>query len=199
MATSSDNLERQSESEDLEKFRGYLRFLARRHFPDGMRGKLDVSDIVQQTFLEAHRHRDQFRGSTESERAAWLRKILANCLAQSQRRLTQAKRDLARECPLVGNVDESSAGLERFVAANISSPSRHTARRESILKVAEVLADLPDKQRQAIVLHFFQDRNFTEVGAQLGCSVTNAIKLIHRGMKRVREAISASQFGATDA
>ena len=79
----------------LERFRTYLVLLARLHLAD--RPKLDASDVVQQTLLEAHRKRAQYRGATDAELAGWLRRMLACELADALRGLGRAKRDVARE------------------------------------------------------------------------------------------------------
>ena len=81
----------------LERFRQYLLLLARLHLGDQPRGKLDTSDIVQQTLLEAHRKRRQFYGKSEAELAAWLRQMLACCIADAHRSQGRAKRDVSRE------------------------------------------------------------------------------------------------------
>jgi hypothetical protein len=71
-------------SAELEQFREYLLLLARVHLGERFRGKLDASGVVQQTLLEAHRKRAQFRGHTAAERAAWLRQMLAYGLADAK-------------------------------------------------------------------------------------------------------------------
>ena len=57
----------------LELYRGYLSLLARLQIGRRLQGKIDASDMVQEAFLEAHRHFDQFRGTTEAELVIWLR------------------------------------------------------------------------------------------------------------------------------
>ena len=69
----------------LERFRHYLLLLARLQLGRQAQGKLEPSDVVQQTLLEAHRKREQFRGTTDAERAAWLRQMLAFNLADALR------------------------------------------------------------------------------------------------------------------
>src|SRR5262245_28489954 len=93
----------------LEAYRGYLRMLAQLHFDSQLQGKLDPSDLVQQTLLKAHQGRDQYRGQTEAELKSWLRQILATTLADALRRFGRARRDLDLECSLEAALDASSA------------------------------------------------------------------------------------------
>jgi RNA polymerase sigma-70 factor (ECF subfamily) len=99
-----------AEDDDLERHRVYLRILAGLHFDPRLRGKLDPSDLVQQTLLQAHLARAQFRGSSPEERTAWLRQILARTMANACRDLGRAKRNVSLERPLQGAVDDSPSG-----------------------------------------------------------------------------------------
>src|SRR3954454_22854866 len=100
-----------------EQFRSYLCMLAELHLGGRAGAKLDASDIVQPTLLDAHRGRDQFRGRTEAEMAAWLRRILACNLADAARALGREKRDAGRERSLELRLEASSIQLESWLAA----------------------------------------------------------------------------------
>src|SRR5260370_30878102 len=65
----------------LELYRSYLALLARLQIGRRLQGKVDAGDLVQDTFLEAHRHFGEFRGTVEAELVCWLRQILAGRLA----------------------------------------------------------------------------------------------------------------------
>jgi RNA polymerase sigma-70 factor (ECF subfamily) len=70
----------------LETYREYLRLLARIQLDPNLQGIVEPSDIAQQTLLKAHERQTQFHGSTDAQRAAWLRAILANQIADALRR-----------------------------------------------------------------------------------------------------------------
>src|ERR1700745_2882102 len=114
----------------LEQFRDYLRLLARLQIDARLRGKLDPSDLVQQTLLKAHQAQDQFRGSSPAEQAAWLRQILSRTLANAIRDYPRAKRDVTLERSLHCSVEDSSARLEAWLVADQASPSDIAQRNE---------------------------------------------------------------------
>src|SRR5438552_13878715 len=102
----------------LELYRRYLTLLARVQIGQRLQGKVDASDLVQETFLEAHRNFPRFRGTGEAQLVRWLRQILAAKLADLLRRYlgTQA-RDVRLERELEGALDRSSVLLDRWLVA----------------------------------------------------------------------------------
>lgn len=158
MASAADGVD-----ESPERWRAYLLLLARIQVGTQLRGKLDASDVVQETLLEAHRRRDQFRGHSDGERAAWLRKLLTGNLLDALRRLHAGKRDADREQSLEQAVEQSSARLEAFLAAGQSSPSQRAERHEQAARLADALARLPDAQREAVELRYCQGLPLAEI------------------------------------
>src|SRR5689334_22701583 len=98
-------------SHALESYRDYLRLLARLQLDPRLRAKLDASDLVQQTLLQAHEAWGQFRGRSDGELAQWLRQILSRNLSHVGRDFRRARRDLSRECPLEANLEQSGSHI----------------------------------------------------------------------------------------
>src|SRR3954471_14566695 len=96
----------------LEGYRDYLQLLARLQVDARLQGKVDLSGVVQQTLLEAHQAWEKLRSWDEAQRAAWLRKALANNLTDELRKLGTARRDVSRDRSLDAALEESSARLE---------------------------------------------------------------------------------------
>ena len=107
----------------LELYRNYLRVVARAMIGQALRVRLDASDLVQETFLKAHREFRQFLGSSEPELTAWLRQILVHTLANQARHHRRQGRDYHRDEPLEVLLERSSSGVQRALAAPLSSPS----------------------------------------------------------------------------
>ncbi|MBI3861935.1 MAG: sigma-70 family RNA polymerase sigma factor [Planctomycetia bacterium] len=170
----------------FEKYRSYLLLLARLQLDKRWHARIDPSDLVQQTLLDAHARWHQL-GTENAELAAWLRKALANNLADALRNLRRAKRDVAREQSLDVALDASSARLANFLAGDQSSPSQQASRNEDLLLLADALTQLPELQREAIVLHHLQGRSLSETAARLDRSDTATAGLLHRGLKKLRE------------
>jgi RNA polymerase sigma-70 factor (ECF subfamily) len=176
----------------LEAYRDYLRLLARIQLGTRLQSKLDASDVVQQAILQAHEARAQFRGTTEAEKVAWLRAILANVLAAAGRRFEAQARDVGRERSLEAELELSSSRLECLLAADETSPSQRAVRGEVLLRLAAALALLPDDQRRVVELHHLEGLAVGEIAMQMGRTRPAVVGLLFRGLKKLRQLLRDS-------
>jgi RNA polymerase sigma-70 factor (ECF subfamily) len=174
----------------LELYRGYLALLARLQIGRRLQGKVDAADLVQDTFLEAHRHFALFQGKTEAELVSWLRQILVGRLAKLVRRYygTQ-RRDVRLERELAAELEQSSRVLDRGLVSPSSSPSHQAARREQAVLLAGALEQLPEDYREVLILRHLESLSFPEVARRMGRTVESVKKLWARALPRLRNEL----------
>ena len=174
----------------LEQYRNYLELLARLEIGRRLQSKVDAADLVQETFLDAHASFADFRGVTERELVAWLRRVLAFNLASLVRRYRGTRRrDVALERELACELDESSHALDPGFLAASSSPSQQAVRREQAVVLADALGQLPRDYREVIILRQLEGLTFPEVARHMNRSQESVKKLWVRGLARLREAL----------
>jgi RNA polymerase sigma-70 factor, ECF subfamily len=172
------------------QYQPWLAVLARMEIDGRYQAKFSASDAVQQTLLEAWRGRDQFRGTSEGERMAWLRKILANQLARLARHYGAVqKRDAAREISLDQSLAASSLRLDNLLAADTSSPSAQAMRRERQVLLADVLERLPADYREVIILRNLEDLPHEEVARRMNRSPGAVRMLWLRALTQLRNEL----------
>ena len=168
----------------VESYRSYLLLLARLQFAHELRGKLDPSDLVQQTLVKAHQKVAQFRGSSEAERMAWLCAILANTFADALRKFSPKTGGLERSLHV--SLETSSRKLEETLASDQTSPSQRVIRHEQLIRLADAIAQLPDDQRQAIELRHLQGLATAEIAQRMKRSSAAIGGLLQRGLRSLR-------------
>jgi RNA polymerase sigma-70 factor (ECF subfamily) len=177
----------------LEQFRAFLRLRARLDLDPRLQGKFDLSGVVQQTLLEAHRGLDRFRGNGEDALLAWLQQILNRNVLDEIRRLRRIKYDAALECSL----DDLTSRSSSVLALDQSSPSTCAARNEDLLRLSRALERLPPDQQTAIVLHHLQGVTLADVSRHMERSKPAVAGLLHRGMLRLKELLSSPVNGSS--
>jgi len=136
----------------------------------------DADDLAQETFLVVARQGDQFEG--RSSVYTWLYGILLNLDRRERRRHGTRRRKLKVVC------DEASSG------------SRTTPAAETPIEVAEwkrslwgMVAQLPDGQRQTLVLRFSEGLRYHEIAQVLGCPLGTVKSRIFHGLRGLREML----------
>jgi RNA polymerase sigma-70 factor (ECF subfamily) len=174
----------------LELYRHYLGLLARLQIGRRLQGKVDASDLVQETFLKAHRDFPAFRGSSEEELVAWLRQVLACSVANLVRHyLGTQRRDARLERDLTAEIDQSSQLVGAALAAPNSTPSAHAARREQEVLLADALGRLPEPYREVLILRHLERLSVAETARRMGRSIDSVKNLWARALARLRRSL----------
>ena len=130
-----------------------------------------AQDLVQQTFLQVHRARRDFRPG--SALRPWLYTIAANLRRESRRRAARRP-----ELPLA-----EQTSREPSVGPAASTPAERLVRR--------ALQDLPDGQREVVVLHWYEGYTFREIAQIVGASQSAVKVRAHRAYERLRAVLGA--------
>src|SRR5262245_27965218 len=177
----------------LELYRRYLALLARVQIGQRLQGKVDAEDLVQETFLEAHRNFARFEGASEPQFVRWLRQILAARLADLLRRYLGAQaRDVRLEREIEDAFDRSSVLLDRGLVSPHSSPSQQAVGREQAVLLANALTELPDDYREALVLRHLEGHTFPEVARRMGRTLDSVEKLWLRALAKLRQQLGGT-------
>ena len=176
----------------LDLYNNYLFFLARGQMGAVLRDRLAPSDVVQETFLEAHRDFHGFRGVGEAELLAWLRRILVRNLVDLLRYHSDDRRAQTRQESLDAMLERSAARAHQALAAGESSPSGRASRGEQAVIVANALAGLPDDYREVIVMRHIERLRFKEIATRMGRTSGAVRKLWLRALMQLRESIGGS-------
>ncbi len=176
----------------LEQYRESLTLLARLQVGIRLQGKIDPADVVQETFLEAHRDFVQFRGTTERELVAWLRRILASNLANLIRHyFGTRRRDMNLERELVDSFNESSRVMDPGLMAPQDSPSQQVSKREQELIVTDALGALREDYRQVVFLRHLEGLTFPEISKRMNRTEDSVKKIWARALARLRSELKA--------
>lgn len=174
----------------LEQHRSYLKLLASTRIHCALQGKLDASDVVQETCVEAIRKISSFRGSSPAEFAGWLRGILANRMSKLVRRyMGTQQRNIQMEMSMRRELDEASGHFEQYFAANNSSPSAILEWNETVLELAQAIESLPEDYQQVVLLRNIQGLPFRDVANHMGRSVDSVEKLWVRALAKLKDKI----------
>jgi RNA polymerase sigma-70 factor, ECF subfamily len=171
----------------LEQSRSGLTQLAKSQLGPHLRGKLDPDDLVQDTFLHAHRVFARFRGRSDSEFRIWLREILMSTVAMTVRHYYGTQQ---RDMRLERSWSQEVRRVLLRLPTPEETPSGVLLRREQTGRVMEALDRLSDGHRQAVVLRHLKGLSFAEIATQMNRSVEAVKKLTTRGLSLLRRRLT---------
>lgn len=168
----------------LESYRNYLLLIAEQELDPALRARGGASDLVQQTFLEAQRDFAlQFKGNSERELLAWLRRLLYNNLLNFVRKCHIQKNDVRREV--------SQPPWDQL-AGDLAAPCEQLMSDEEAARVMAAVARLPEEYREVLLLRYREGCSLEEIGTRLNCTANAAQKTWGRAIDRLKRDLGAA-------
>jgi RNA polymerase sigma-70 factor (ECF subfamily) len=168
----------------LQRYRAYLHSLVRARLEPRLWAKVDPSEVVQEALLKAFQARDQFRGRTEQQLAAWLRTILNNTLLNA---LRDCGRRIGYASISLNEILDSSFGPAVKPPADPElPPDELAAHNERLVGLAEALGRLPEDQRTVLEMKHLQGLSVAEISERTDRTKPSVVGLLYRGTKALR-------------
>jgi RNA polymerase sigma-70 factor (ECF subfamily) len=173
----------------LGQYRAYLETLSCIQIDPRLRAKFGLSDLIARTLWEAYQALERVGALDPEGQRRWLRRVLVNNLRDEVDRWLSAGRDVALEQPLWAAAEASSCRLRDWLAADESTPSQRLLEQERALRLAEALAKLPERQREAIILQMWHGWKLAQIAEHLNCTVGVVAGLHAHGLARLRQLV----------
>ncbi len=188
-------LERGDEGARTELFtrnRDRLRRMIRLRLDRRLQGRIDSSDVLQETYLEVARRAGEYVAHPSMPPFLWLRFLTEQKLhALHRHHLKVHMRDAGQEVSLChrGALQANSASLAEMLLGRLTSPSRAARRAEMQLKLQEVLNAMEPLDREVLALRHFEELSNGDVARVLGLSRTAASHRYKRALGRLKEML----------
>lgn len=157
-----------------------------------LRVRTDLSDVLQEAYIEAYRRLDHYTSQPDMSFYLWLRQVTMQRMIDSHRRhLMASKRDARQEVPLVseGYNATTSAAIARHLIDAIVSPSQIAVRQEMLEQLESTLESMDEMDREVLALRHFEELGNGEVAELLGISEGAASNRYVRALTRLRKLL----------
>ena len=178
---------------DFEPFRPKLTALAAKHLNPVLSRRLSPEDVVQETFAATLMREDFFTNDPDIPLYFKLRMILFQTIVDLERRhLVAQKRDAYKEVDVPGRNDDdtSDGGLDwDMFAGSMTAPNSVLAREDRHALLRQAIGELPENDRQIIILRHFDDMDNADCARILGIDPKAASIRHVRALERLQKKL----------
>jgi len=142
-----------------------------------------AEELAQEVFLRVYRNRDGYEPSAKF--TTWIYRIATNLALNSIRDRRHERNHRSLDAP----PREDRPALE--IAEKRASQEETMLADARLSVVRDAVAQLPEKQRAAVLMHKYQELDYQQIGDALGLSVSAVKSLLFRAYEKLREELSS--------
>ncbi len=176
----------------MDRHRVAVRRLIQMRLDSALSSRVDASDVVQDVLFEASRRMEDYISNPTMPFHLWLRQLAKDRIIDMHRRHRTAQRrsvDREQHIQSLGNDDRSAADLVTLLKDAELTPAAATVRKEMEQRFLEALNELPDDDRELILMRHFEHLGNGEIAEALGLSAPAAGMRYLRAIRRLRQAL----------
>jgi len=181
----------------MERHRTALRRLIHFRLDRRIAGRVDASDVVQEVLIEANRRLQSYLEDPRLPFHLWLRQLAQDRMIDLHRRHHAQRRTIDREQSLQASFgDQSSLDLAAQLPDHELTPAAATIRKELEQRFLDALDQLPDADREIIVMRHVEHLGNGEVAAALDLSEAAAGMRYLRAIRRLKSILLVKESEA---
>lgn len=165
----------------LDSYRSQLRETIDANIHGPLQRRIDASDVIQQTCVQAVRNFSQFRGSTLPEFWGWLEQVEQHMLVDLVREHGAQKRDAHTE---------QSGPTQNDAIARATTAGQHAMRGERRRELEAAISQLPAGQREAVALRYLDEHKIADIATALDRSEEAVAGLLKRGVRALKAILN---------
>jgi RNA polymerase sigma-70 factor (ECF subfamily) len=154
-----------------------------------VKDETEVEDVMQQAYINAFTHLDQFE--ERSEFSTWLTRIALNEAFARREKMRRAE-------SVTANVDDEGRALMETITSSQPDPERQAYARELRDVLEAAVDELPESYRTVFMLRDIEGLSTNETGVGLGLGDEAVKTRLHRARAMIRRSVSA-RIGAAAA
>ncbi len=200
LMTRARNGQAEALGEICDHYRNYLRVVVRSELKSRLRERVESSDVVQEVLVEIVRQFPSFTGQSEASLLGWMRRLVAQKLADLGRFHKRLKRggghypvslDTDVQLAPAGNMQDGGDVRQRdILALSQTSPSEAASLREQTGLLAGTLANLPASEAQVLWLHHAEGLSFSMISERTGLTPKRVRVIWARGLRSIRRSMA---------
>ncbi|MEW4530396.1 sigma-70 family RNA polymerase sigma factor [Maioricimonas sp. JC845] len=172
----------------IQRHRDAVRRMVAMRLDRGIAQRVDASDVVQDVMLEATRRMRDYLANPQMPFHLWLRQLAKDRMIDLHRRHHAQRRDVGRERSMTagGRADQSSLDLARQLIDSELTPAAATVRKELEQRFMAAIDELPEADREIIIMRHAEHLSNSEVAQALDLSPAAAGMRYLRAVRRLR-------------
>lgn len=187
-------------TEYFESVRPRLEKIVRFRMDPIFRARMDVSDVLQEGYIEALRRFDHWPQDGSISLFIWLRQRVLQALWDMQRLHSRDKRSVQREgsLPESFSPDSTSLSLASYLADDLTSPSQVAVKGEDRRGLYAALEKMSEIDREVLALRHFEYLTNQEAAQALSLTATAASNRYVRATMRLAQILQTDNPSTQD-